>query len=118
MNSKIFLRIESTFVNIFCVLTAMYLVILTIDLIQFASNPSDYASVYQKDFGDNTWVKDYIVRELMLVLSCFLIFGLSIWRLIKPNKTLRLTVDFLYIVVIVFASIGFYNWSLTGFDIL
>ncbi len=116
MDSKFIIRTEKAFAYIFCTLTLLLLGLLTMDLIQFISDPSDYAIVYQENASDNTWTRSYLLQELIFIMSCILVFGLSIWRLIKPNNKLRLTVDLIYLIVIIIVSIGYYKWYLTGFD--
>ena len=116
MDNKTFIRIEKIVVYLFCALSLFYLVLLTIDLFQFISDPSDFAKVYQTDPSDKEWVTDYIIQGFLHIGICVLIFGLSIWRLIKPYKTLRLILDLIYVLVIIAVSIGYYKWYLTGFD--
>lgn len=116
MDNKNLIRIEIAFAYIFCAFTLLCMISLTVDLFQFISNPSDYAKVYQNDLGDNAWIKDYIIQELILIICCILIFGLSLWRLIKPNKILRLSIIFVYLVIVLAALTGIYKWYLIGFD--
>lgn len=116
MDSKFIIRTEKVFAYIFCSLTLLLLGLLTMDLIQFISDPSDYAIVYQKNASDDTWSRSYLLQELIFIMSCILALGLSIWRLITPNKILRVTVDLIYVIVIIIASIGYYKWYLIGFD--
>jgi hypothetical protein len=116
MDSEFIIRTEKAFAYIFCTLTLLLLGLLMMDLIQFISDPSDYAIVYQKNVSDDTWSRSYLLQELIFIMSCILVLGLSIWRLITPNKILRLTVDLIYVIVIIIASIGYYKWYLIGFD--
>jgi len=116
MDNKTFIKIEQIIVYIFCALSLFYLFLLTVDLFKFISDPSDYANVYQNDPSDKKWVTDYIIQGFLHIGICFLILGLSIWRLIKPYKILRMILDLIYILVFITVSIGYYKWYLTGFD--
>ena len=116
MDSKTFIKIEKIFVYFFCTFSLLYLILLSLDLFKFISEPSDYAKVYQKDPSDKVWISNYLVQGFLYIGICISIFVLSIWRLIKPYKTLRLILDFIYVIVIIIVSIGFYKWYLTGFD--
>jgi hypothetical protein len=116
MDNKIFIRIEKIIACLFCALSLFYIILLAIDLFQFISDPSDYAIVYQKYLSDKEWVSDYIIQGIIYIGICLLIFGLSIWRLVKSYKTLRIILNFIYIFVIIAISIGYYKWYLTGFD--
>jgi glucan phosphoethanolaminetransferase (alkaline phosphatase superfamily) len=116
MDNKTFIRIEKLIVYLFCALSLFYLILLTIDLFQFVSNPSDYAKVYQNNTSDKEWFTNYIIYGFLYIGVCVLIFGLSIWRLFKPNKTLRVILDLIYVFVIIAVIVGYYKWYLTGFD--
>lgn len=116
MDSTLILRIEKAFVCILSVFILLFCGCIILDLFQFISNPSDYEIVYQKNINDHSWRRNYLWQELVFIIGCFLIFGLSVWRLIKPTKKLRLIVNLLYIILIMAGFIGYYKWYLTGYD--
>ena len=89
MDNKILIKIEKVVAYIFCALILLFLIATIIDLIHFIKKPSDCHFVI-KDAGDKEGVASYIIKGFLLIVSSFIILGLSLWRLIKPNKILRL----------------------------
>jgi len=116
MDSTLILRIEKAFVCIFSVFILLFCGCLILDLFQFISNPSDYKIVYQKNINDHSWTRNYILQELVAIVSCILILCISVWRLVKPTKNIRLTIYLIYIILIIVGLIGYYKWYLTGYD--
>jgi hypothetical protein len=116
MENKISIRLEKAFVYFFIVLTLFLTIVTVLDLRQFIQDPSDYFKVYHKNPSDAKWLKDYIIHDIWRIFSFIVTFALSLWRLFKPNKVLRLILNTLYLIIIVVALVGLYKWYSIGFD--
>jgi hypothetical protein len=116
MENNILIKLEKAFVYFFIVLTLFLTIVTVLDLIQFTQDPSDYYKVYHKNPADAKWVKDYIIQDILRICSFIVTFALSLWRLIRPNKVLRLILNTIYLIITVVTLVGLYKWFSIGFD--
>jgi hypothetical protein len=116
MNINFIVRIEKAFVCIIILFFLLLFGLLILDLIQFISNPSDYEIVYKKNINDQSWARNYILQELVLIVGSIVIISLSFCILIKSTKKLRLSVYLVYLLLFILGITGYYKWYLTGFD--
>ena len=86
------------------------------DLFQLSSNPTDYEHVYKKSSSDIYWRLEIVIKDAITILYCLVTIALSIKRLLSPQKWVRLITNGLYILLILTLVIGYYKWSLNGFD--
>jgi len=112
MNNKNLIKIERFVSYIIITLSFIVMVALIIDSIQILIDPSEYSFIVKSQFD----VNKYIIKNCFLIICSIIILGFSLWRLIKPNKILRLTLDLLYLALIIGLSLMYYNWYLDGFD--
>jgi len=107
MNNKTLIKFEKVFAYIYCVLAFVPMLLIFIHWIRFVFNYADYSSAYIKQ------ETNVIIQEVFFFVACGLIFGISLWRLNKPSKILRLIVDVLYLFLIIvifkFLFIGRYT---------
>ena len=102
MDNPIFRKVEKIFAYFFCAMILLFIVLSIVDVIQFINyHPDDYPE-------NMDWKISQIIQRFLIILASILIFGLSLWRLIRPNKVLRLIVDFLCLIVIALLFIAFY----------
>lgn len=117
MNKQTLMSIEKG-IAIFCgIITFLFFVLLIGDMVGFVNHPSEYANVYQRNPTDQSWKMDYLNNELITMGSCLVVIGLSLWRVVRPDKIIRIVSYVMYLVIVIMICFGVYNWAQTGFDI-
>jgi hypothetical protein len=106
MKSSIFLTIEKIVSIIFIIAIILLLIPNCIYLTQLVKNPINSIYANRLDVNDFEAVNDQIIRSSINLGFFFLVLLLSLWRLIRPNKILRVIVDVLYILIIIIITIG------------
>jgi hypothetical protein len=115
MNNRILIIIEKISAYIICILVSLFLIATIFDIVNIIKDPTDYRYII-RDTNFNSGIAKYIIKSSILSFCCIILLGLSIWRLVKPNRTLRIIVNITYIALIIVLSIMFYIWYLNGFD--
>ncbi len=114
MRTPYFITIEKTVSVIFIIAIVLLLIPNCIYLTQLIKNPVN--SIYENRLDDSEAINEQIIRTSINLGFFFLVLLLSLWRLIKPNKILRMIVNVLYILIVIFVTIGlFYAKSSLGY---
>jgi hypothetical protein len=108
MENQTLIKFEKVFAYIFCVLALIPIIFIFIGWIRFIFNYANYATYYIQQETNS------MILEFPFFVGCSLILGLSLWRLKRPNKILRLIVDALYFILVIALSIGFYQLCIIG----
>lgn len=111
MNYSILLKTQIALAYFFCALSVLLVFALTYDIINFINNTADYAVIY-KDISFN----DYLLKDVFLLISCIIVFSLSLFSLLKTKRTFSLILLIIYVLIVLFMSYNIYQWYLNGFD--
>lgn len=117
MNNQPLMSIEKGIAIFCCVIAFLFFVLLIGDMAEFVNHPSKYANLYQQDSTDQSWKMDYLNNELITMGSCLGVIGLSLWRVVRPSKIIRIVSYVMYLVIVIMICFHLYNWAQTGFDV-
>ena len=111
MYYPLLLKIQKVLAYFFCALSVLLVFALTYDIINFINNTAEYAVIY-KDISFN----DYLLKDVFLLISCIIVFSLSLFSLLKTKRTFSLILLIIYVLIVLFMSYNIYQWYLNGFD--
>ena len=111
MYYPLLLKIQKALAYFFCALSVLLVFALTYYIISFINNPDEYATIY-KDLSYN----DYLLNDIVLLISCIIVFSLSLLSILKARRILSLVLLILYVVIIFLIAYNIYQWFLNGFD--
>jgi hypothetical protein len=115
MEDKIKIETVLTGIAIFLLLT--FLVVMSVDIMDFYAEKETYVKVYNLNTNEKNWELQYLHRWIYLGLLSIVGLTTVTLRLInKDNKTIQ-KINWTFLIFF-FGSmiIGFYNWLKTGFD--
>lgn len=111
MNYSILLKTQIALAYFFCALSVLLLFALIYDIIDFINNTAEYAAIY-KELSSN----DYLLKDGFLLISCIIVFSLSLLSILKTKKILSLILLIIYVLIVFFITYNIYQWYLNGFD--
>ena len=110
LKNKVLIVIEKIITYIIVILAFTLLIATIIDQIHFVHHPEDYPKV-------GNYLNGYLEKGILIIIGLTILIVLSIWRLIRPNRILRIILNSLYLILFIGLSIMYYIWYLNGFDV-
>lgn len=111
MNYSILLKTQKALAYFFCALSVLLLFALIYDIIDFINNTAEYVVIY-RDLSYN----EYLLKDGFLLISCIIVFSLSLLSILKTKKILSLILLIIYVLIVFFMGYNIYQWYLNGFD--
>jgi hypothetical protein len=110
LNNKVLIVIEKIITYIIVVLAITFLTATIIDQIHFVHHPEDYPKI-------GNYLNGYLEKGILIIIGLTILIVLSIWRLIRLNRILRIVLNSLYLILFIGLSIMYYIWDLNGFEV-